>query len=283
MQFDVLTLFPEMISSYCEQSILGIAKKNKLINVEAHNPRNFAKNKAKSVDDVLYGGGAGMLLSPEPFLDCLKNIIDSKEDTELKTLFNENYQEENFKKINHPEKRDYEIIITSPTGEKLDQKLASKLALKRQLYILCGRYEGFDERIKNVATKEISLGDFVLTGGELAALSIIDSSSRLIKGVLGDEDSAVLESFAEYDYLSELQRLGASKKELSELIQETKIELDKLKKLRLLEAPQFTRPFNFHGIEVPKVLSSGDHKKIFLWKLKQAIKLTQERRPDLLD
>lgn len=258
MRIDILTLFPEMITSYCDQSILGIAQKNKLLEIYAHNPRNFATNKHKSVDDTPYGGGAGMVLSPQPYFDCFENI-------------------------KHFENHDYEIIVTSPSGKVFNQDLALELSKKRNLIILCGRYEGFDQRIKNLATLEISVGDFVLTGGELAALVIVDAVSRLIEGVLGDSQSGEMESFSSVNYLQKLEELQVTKKELEELLKRIGLKSkNDLTSLKLLEYPQYTRPLDFKGMKVPEVLRSGNHKEIFLWRLEQAIKLTKAVRPDLL-
>lgn len=259
MRIDVLTLFPDMISSYCNASVLGIALEKNLYQLNVHNPRDHTHDKHKRVDDTPYGGGAGMLLSPQPYIDCLDTIL---------------------KQINNASA---EIIITSPAGKQFNQSLAQKLAQKNNLIILCGRYEGFDQRIKNRASLEISVGDYVLTGGELAALTIIDASLRYVPGVLGDASSNEEESFSEINYLAKLEELGTSKKELEQLLENTKLKSkDQLKKLKLLEHPHYTRPADFRGEKIPPVLESGDHKKIFIWRLEQAILATRKHRPDLL-
>jgi tRNA (guanine37-N1)-methyltransferase len=279
MRVDVLSLFPELITTYCSASILGIAQSNKLLEVHAHNPRDFSTDRHKKVDDIIYGGGAGMLLSPQPFFDCFESCLrghpaKSITDLDLTELKNAS--------INYPQKRDFEVIICSPSGETLNQALAQDLAQKQNLIIFCGRYEGFDERIKKLATKEISVGDYVLTGGELAALVIIDSVSRLIPGVLGDESSKELESFSNIKLSEEIKKIGLSKKEIQSLLDETGIEsLNVLEKIPLLEYPQYTRPKDFRGNTVPPILESGHHKQIFLWRLKEAIRLTRSKRPDL--
>lgn len=248
-----------MISSYCKASVLGIALEKNLYQLHVHNPRDYTHDKHKRVDDTPYGGGAGMLLAPQPYIDCLDSV--------LKQIDNENP----------------EIIITSPSGRKFNQELAIELAQKPNLIILCGRYEGFDQRIKERATLEISIGDYVLTGGELAALTIIDASLRHVSGVLGDQTSTEEESFSEINYLAKLEELGVSKKELQTLLESTGLKSkEELSKLKLLEHPHYTRPADFRGLKVPEILESGDHKKIFLWRLEQAIKLTKKNRPDLL-
>ncbi len=273
MLVDVVTLFPEIIDSYVNSSILGIASRAGSINVRSHNPRDKASDKYKSVDDQVYGGGAGMLLSPAPYYACVQDRLrDWGLDLDL-------YAQD----FRHPETRDYEIILSSPRGRHLDQELVSDLAKRPRLMILCGRYEGFDERISRLATMEVSLGDFVLTGGELLALSIIDSTARLLESVLGDRTSIDEESFSQRDYIRELQAFDLSKREIAEFLGRTGLaSLEDLSGLRLLEYPHYTRPSNFHGMLVPSVLESGNHKLIYLWRLEQSIAETRKRRPDLL-
>jgi tRNA (guanine37-N1)-methyltransferase len=258
MRIDVLTLFPELISQYCKTSILGIALQKQLYELMVWNPREYSSSKHKSVDDSPYGGGAGMLLSPQPYCDCLNEVLEQASDLQ------------------------YEIIITSPSGQTFNQDLALDLSQKQRLILLCGRYEGFDQRIKERATMEISIGDYVLTGGELAALTIVDAVLRHCPGVLGDESSTEFESFSRLNYYEQCNRLQVSKKELQALLDHTGINLDQLRNLQILEFPQYTRPFDYQGQSVPAVLESGDHKKIFLWRLEQAIILTKQRRPDLI-
>jgi len=277
MRVDVLSLFPELIEKYSSTSILKLAQEQALLEVHAHNPRDFSTDKHKKVDDICYGGGAGMLLSPQPFVDCLDSVL---QDLKLEGL-----QVEDLKQgqLEHPQERDYEIIITSPAGETLDQKLAQELSTKSNLIMLCGRYEGFDERIKNLATREISLGDFVLTGGELAALTILDASARLIPGVLGDDQSNIDESFSSQNYLEILKELKVSKRELEDFVNRCDLDsIEELRDMQLLEYPHYTRPKDFRGQKVPLVLESGDHKAIALWRLEQAIKATRLKRKDLL-
>jgi len=266
MKVDVLTLFPEMITSYCGESILGIASRSGLIDVRAHNPRDYATDRYKSVDDTSYGGGAGMLLAPAPYYACVQDRLKDW------SLGLDVYAPD----FTHASERDYEVIITSPRGRVLDQQLAVDLSKRKRLMIICGRYEGFDERIMRLATMQVSLGDFVLTGGELAALAIIDSSARLIQGVLGDDTSSHEESFSRRDYVAEFARLGVTKREAAEFLE--RVGLKSLDEIGLLkEYPQYTKPAEFHGMRVPEILESGNHKLIYLWRLEQALKLTRER------
>jgi tRNA (guanine37-N1)-methyltransferase len=221
IRFDVLTLFPEMISPIFEDSILKRAVSNKLIEYNLINYRDFSKMKHHNVDDTPYGGGAGMVLMCAPIYDCL-NSIDNVEDA-------------------------YKILLT-PQGRKYDQSVAKELSGKRHIVLISGHYEGFDERIRSFVDDEISVGDYVLTGGEIPAMAIIDSISRLIPGVLHNEESAPTDSFEN----------------------------------NLLEFPQYTKPADFMGMKVPEVLISGDHAKIDQWRKEQQMKRTVERRPDLL-
>ncbi len=220
MKFTVLTIFPEMFAPFNE-SILKRAQAAELIKIELVNFRDYAESKHKNVDDIPYGGGAGMVLKPEPI----------------------------YKAVNSLEKTGKSrILLLSPQGKVFDQKAAQKLAAYDNLIFLCGHYEGFDERIRSLADEEISLGDFVLTGGELAAMAIIDSVARLIPGVLGKANSS------EYDSHSQ----------------------------GLLEYPQYTRPPDFQGMKVPEVLLSGHHDKIEKWRRKESLGRTFLRRIDLI-
>ena len=257
MRIDVLSLFPDMITSYCKASVLGIALEKKLYNLEVHNPRDYTTDKHKRIDDTPYGGGAGMVLQCQPFIDCLETIPDYEHAA---------------------------IIVTSPSGKKFDQQLAQELSKKKHLIILCGRYEGFDQRIRDRATMEISVGDYVLTGGELPALTIIDATLRHIQGVLGDETSINEESFSEVNYLAKLEELQVTKRELAEFLEEVGLKSkEELIGLKLLEYPQYTRPVEYDGKRIPEILQQGDHKNIFLWRLKQAIDLTKRYRQDLIE
>ena len=221
MRFDVLTLFPEIIESYCGVSIMKRAEERDVFTVNAINPRDYTENKHKKVDDTPYGGGAGMVLMPQPYVDAYESV----------------------------EKLDNSItVMLSPQGEQLNEKMVLDLAKYDQIIMLCGHYEGFDERIREIIQpKEISIGDFVLTGGELPALCLIDAVSRKLEGTLGKIESAHDDSFSN----------------------------------GLLEYPQYTKPRNYRGYEVPEVLLNGNHKDINEFRLKQQIERTKKRRPDL--
>lgn len=221
MKFTILTLFPEMINGYINSSIINRAIKQGLIEVEVINFRDFAGNKHNTVDDYAYGGGAGMLLRVDPIARAIKSVDGF--DKALK-------------------------IVTTPSGKQYNQKIAEKLSTYDHLIIVCGHYEGFDNRVLNYVDEEISIGDYVLTGGEMPALAILDSVSRLIPGVISD-DSITKESFS----------------------------------MGLLEYPQYTRPYEFEGLKVPDVVISGHHAKIEEFKLYESLKKTLNVRPDLLE
>lgn len=218
MKFDVLTIFPEIISSYSSQSILGRGQKGGHIQIEAHDFRKYSTDKHGRVDDSPYGGGPGMVLQAQPIFDCLKNLGLVTQDKNGKPKKN---------KI-----KNTKVIIMDPAGKKFDQKMAQKFAKLDKLVLIAGRYEGFDARIYKFVDERVSVGDYVLAGGELPALTIVEATARLVPGVLGNADSLKEETF------------------------------EKNQK----EYPQYTRPENFIGLKVPKVLLSGDHKKIGEWR-----------------
>lgn len=223
-QFFVLTLFPEMIQQTLSHSIMGRAQKEGHISVEAINIRDYTLNKQKHVDDYPYGGGAGMVMQAQPIYDAYQSIAEKAQGAR--------------------------VVYMTPQGRPFTQRIAEKLSQEENLVFLCGHYEGIDERIiEEIVTDEISLGDFVLTGGELAAITIIDAVSRLVPGVLGKEDSFADESFSD----------------------------------GLLEYPQYTRPPVFHGKEVPEILLSGHHANIAKWRREQSLIRTVKKRPDLLE
>ncbi|EHJ56368.1 tRNA (guanine-N(1)-)-methyltransferase [Streptococcus urinalis FB127-CNA-2] len=219
MKIDILTLFPEMFAPL-EHSIIGKAREKNLLDINYHNFRDFAE-KSRHVDDEPYGGGQGMLLRAQPIFDTIESLNSTRP----------------------------RVILLDPAGKKFTQKIAEDLAKENELIFICGHYEGYDERIKTLVTDEISLGDFVLTGGELAAMTIIDATVRLIPEVLGKESSHQEDSFSS----------------------------------GLLEYPQYTRPYDYRGMKVPEVLMSGHHENIRKWRLKESLRKTYLRRPDLLN
>ncbi len=226
-----MTLFPDMINNGLRESITGRAIEKGVLSVNSINMRDFANNKYNHVDDYTYGGGAGMLIQPGPVYDAYMSIKNSME------------------VIGKTEKKP-RVLYMTPQGTPFNQSMAEEFAREEDLIILCGHYEGIDERVlQMIVTDNVSIGDFVLTGGELPAMMIVDAVSRLIPGVLGSDESALYESF--YD--------------------------------GLLEYPQYTRPPEFMGMSVPEVLLSGHHKNIELWRLEQSLKRTRERRPDLYE
>ena len=225
MRIDVLTLFPDMFASPLSLSIVKRAQQRGLVQIALSNIRDFAANSYKKVDDTPYGGGPGMVMMCRPVLECLENV--KKQDPQ-----------------------NGRVILLTPQGKKFDQKLAKELAAEQRIILIAGHYEGFDERIRIAANaEEISIGDYVLSGGELAAMVIIDAVVRLLPGSLGDEDSAANDSFSD----------------------------------GLLEYPQYTRPEEFNGFKVPDVLLSGNHAQIDKWRKQQALEKTKKQRPDLLD
>jgi tRNA (guanine37-N1)-methyltransferase len=226
MRFDILTLFPEMFESYLGQGHLKLAIERGLVDIQLHNFREYAPGKRRQVDDKPFGGGPGMLLMCQPVFDCVETVQAQSESPGR-------------------------LLMMSPQGRKMDQKLVEELAQEPRLLLLCGRYEGFDDRIRQgLQPIEISVGDFICNGGEVPAMLIVDTVIRLIPGVLGDETSSRYDSFSNAG---------------------------------LLEHPQFTRPREFRGMAVPDVLIGGDHKKITEWQREQSLQRTAERRSDLLE
>ncbi|HPU42040.1 MAG TPA: tRNA (guanosine(37)-N1)-methyltransferase TrmD [Acetivibrio clariflavus] len=225
MRFDVLTLFPEVINAVLKESIIGRAQEKGIIEINAVNIRGFSKNKHKKADDYPYGGGGGMIMTAQPIYDAYLSIV---------------------KDLDYKPK----VIYLSPQGRVLTQEVVKELSGEKHLVLLCGHYEGIDERIiEEIVDEEVSIGDYVLTGGELPAMVLIDSVSRLIPGVLSTEES----------YSNESHYNG------------------------LLEYPQYTRPVEFNGRKVPDILLSGHHANITRWRRKEAIKRTYLKRPDLFE
>ena len=224
MRIDILTLFPEMFSSPLGHSILRRAQEAGVVDFCLSNIRDFSEDSYHKVDDKPYGGGPGMVMMPGPVFECFEHVAGQGQEKGR-------------------------VILLTPQGEKFDQAKAEELSCEKRLILIAGRYEGFDERIRSgLGAEQVSIGDFVLSGGELAAMVVIDAVVRLLSGVLGDEDSAKDDSFSD----------------------------------GLLEYPQYTRPEVFRGMSVPEILLSGDHGKIAKWRREQAIERTKKWRPDLL-
>lgn len=225
MKVDVLTLFPEMMDGVFRSSILGKAQEKDIVSLNAVNFRDYSGNKHGTVDDTPYGGGGGMVLKPDPIFSAVEDLLSQ---------------------TSAPPR----IILMCPQGETFTQQKAEELSSEKHLIFICGHYEGYDERIReHLVTDELSIGDYVLTGGELPAMVVIDSVVRLLPGVLGNETSAITDSFS----------------------------------TGLLEYPHYTRPAEFRGWKVPDILLSGHHANIEIWRREQALKRTLQRRPDLLD
>lgn len=225
MHIDVLTLFPEMMTGIFNQSILNRANEKKLFTYNLINFRDFTENKHNKVDDYPYGGGAGMVLTPQPIFDAVDAVKQKRETTPR-------------------------IILMCPQGEPYTQQKAEELSQEDHLIIICGHYEGYDERIRtHLVTDEISIGDYILTSGEIGAMAVIDSVVRLIPEALGNIESAIEDSFS----------------------------------IRRLEHPHYTRPADFRGMTVPDVLMSGNHEKINQWRTKESLRRTYNRRPELID
>ena len=222
-RFEIFTLFPQVFEPYLETSILQRARQNGLVEVQVHNIRDWTTDRHHTTDDLPYGGGGGMVMKPEPIFAAVESVLGSTSACP--------------------------VILMTPQGRVFNQKIAQELAAQPALALLCGRYEGIDERVRqHLVTDEISIGDYVLSGGELAALVVIEAVARLIPGVLGDPDGAWDDSHA----------------------------------MGLLEYPHYTRPPEFRGWEVPEILLSGDHGRIARWRREQALLRTWRRRPDLL-
>ena len=224
LRFDIITIFPGMFESPFNESILNRARQKGLLEFCVHNLRDYSLNKHKKVDDYPFGGGVGLVMNVEPISRAIEDIKKTRPDART--------------------------ILMSPSGKPFNQETARRLAAEQNLILVCGRYEGVDERVRlHCVDEELSIGDYVLSGGEIPAMAVVDAVSRLVPGVLGDENSIVEESFSD----------------------------------RLLEYPQYTRPRDFKGHTVPEVLVSGNHKEIRDWQRKEALRKTAEVRPDLLN
>ncbi|WP_457638369.1 tRNA (guanosine(37)-N1)-methyltransferase TrmD [Oceanithermus sp.] len=220
LRYTVLTLFPRLIQPWTEEALLARAIQRGLIKIDVRDIRDYTHDKHRQVDDYPYGGGAGMVLRPDVVVEAIEDQLPADE-----------------------------VILLSPAGEPLKQPLVEELATKEHLVLVSGRYEGIDARVESFVTREVSIGDFVLMGGEVAALAVIEATARLVPGVLGDPESHQLESFSS----------------------------------GLLDYPQYTRPPEFRGLKVPEVLTSGHHGKVAEWRRREALRRTLERRPDLLE
>ena len=222
IRIDLISAVPDLLSSPLEYSIVKKALDGGFLDVDVHDLRDYTENKHRKIDDYPYGGASGMVLTPQPIFSCIRKL---------------------------QQERDYdEIIFMAPDGEPFGQSMANRLSLKKNLIILCGHYKGIDQRVRDsLITMEISLGDFVLSGGEIPALAVVDAISRLIPGVLGDAESALEDSFQD----------------------------------ELLGCPVYTRPPEFEGMKVPEVLTSGNHAKVQDWQQTQSVERTKQRRPDL--
>ncbi|MFH5832298.1 tRNA (guanosine(37)-N1)-methyltransferase TrmD [Halalkalibaculum sp. DA384] len=223
MRIDIISAVPQLLESPLNYSIVGNARENGQVEIHLHDLRDYSEDKHNKVDDYPYGGGAGMVLTPQPIFSCIEKLKG--------------------------ERKYDEIIFTSPGGEPFNQQAANKLSIQQNLILLCGHYKGVDQRVRDMlVTREFSIGDYVLSGGELPALVITDAVVRLLPGVLGDAESALNDSF---------QNDG------------------------LLEGPVYTRPAEFKGHKVPGVLRSGDHQKVKEWRFEQSLERTRQRRPDI--
>lgn len=224
IRFDIVSAVPQLMTSFLEHSIVGRARQKDLVDVHVHNLHDFATDRFRHIDDTPYGGGAGMILQCEPVFACIERL--------------------------QTERQYDEVIYLCPDGELLTQDLANQISLQRNVILLAGHYKGIDQRIRDVlVTREISIGDYVLSGGELPAAIVVDCVARLIPGVISDAESLLEDSFM----------------------------------TGLLDAPHYTKPADFRGMTVPDVLRSGDHAKIKAWRHEQALRKTRLRRPDLLD
>lgn len=227
MRIDVMTLFPEMFSGYLGQSVLKLAIQRGMIEVQLHDIRDWSTDPHRSVDDRPFGGGPGMLLKPEPVVECVEAVQSQTEDS------------------GH-------LVMLTPRGRRFDQTVAEEWSQQSRLMLLCGRYEGFDDRVRQLLEPdEVSIGDFILGGGEVAAMVVIDAVARLVPGVLGDDESSKDDSFSSGN--------------------------------RFLEAHQYTRPREYRGLSVPEVLLSGNHEAIAQWRDETSRRVTEERRADLLN
>lgn len=258
MRFDIITIFPEFFRGPLDYGIVRRARETKLIEVSVHDLRDFTHDRHRTVDDRPFGGGAGMVLKPEPIFAAVESLLGASAEADA----------------SHGKVRESTaIVLLSASGKSFLQSTARRFAHFERVIFICGRYEGVDERVaEHLATDEISVGDFVLSGGELAAAMVLDAVTRLIPGALGNEDSAENESFSPpFDLPDSAPRFA-----------QTSDAFDKRER-GILDYPHYTRPQNFRGWEVPEVLVSGNHEEVRRWRERMAIEKTQRNRPDLLE
>jgi len=259
MKIDILTLFPEMFKGPFDESIIKRAQDKSLVEINIHNLRKWAKDKRGTVDDRPYGGGIGMVMMVEPIVDALEAINIKDQRSNIKTK---------------PQNLKTKILLLSPRGKVWKQEMAQEYSKLDNLILICGHYEGVDERVREFIDEEISIGDFVLTGGELPAMIMVDSIVRLLPNVLLKPEATELESF------SPISNIKYQKTCSAEFLRNTKTQ-SKNQKL-LLEYPQYTHPEDFRGLKVPPILLSGNHKEIEKWRRGKALEITKRNRPDLL-
>jgi tRNA (guanine37-N1)-methyltransferase len=246
MKIDILTLFPEICRAPLSESMMKRAQENKIVDLRIHNLRNWTTDKHHIVDDAPFGGGQGMVMKPEPIFAAVEDLRSARQKTSNSESFREQAAQRPTSNAELPKSK---VILMSPAGQRLDQAMATELSRESHLIVICGHYEGIDHRVvEHLVDLDVSIGDYVLTNGAIAAVVLIDATVRLLPGVLGHERSAADDSFA----------------------------------AGLLEAPQYTRPVEFRSWKVPEVLLSGNHAEIARWRKEQALKRTRENRPDLL-
>lgn len=260
MRFDIITIFPGFFSGPLDYGIVRRAREASLVEAHVHDLRDFTHDRHKTVDDRPFGGGEGMVMKPEPLFEAVESLLGGPIDTRARSV---------------PD--DTAIVLLSAAGELFGQETAERFAQLDRILLICGRYEGVDERVaEHLATDEVSVGDFVLSGGELAAAMVMDATVRLIPGALGNEDSTVNESFSKFS-----EPLSASSADAQPDAAVSR-RLSVATRQCLLDFPHYTRPSSFRGWDVPEVLLSGNHEEIRRWRVQKAVEKTRRSRPDLL-
>jgi tRNA (guanine37-N1)-methyltransferase len=256
MKFELITIFPDFFRGPLEYGIVRRARESGLVEINIHDLRSFTKDKHRTVDDRPFGGGEGMVLKPEPIFDCLEFLRVAPRQERISRRVKES------------------VVLLSPQGELFNQRIAAEMSQLDRVFLICGRYEGVDERVSEfLADREISVGDFILSGGELPAAIIVDAVTRLLPGALGNEASARTESFG----------TGEVKRRLPVDAEGKRIPDSTISAGGLLDYPHYTRPSDFRGMVVPEALASGDHEAIRRWRREQALEKTLRNRPELLD